>query len=69
LPGGEELVKHARSARIVADAAYHILTRSAKECTGQFFVDEDVLRESGIEDLEQYAVVTGNKLHADIFLD
>lgn len=69
LPGGEELVKHARSARIVADAAYHILTRSAKECTGKFFVDEDVLREAGIEDLEQYAVVPGSELHADIFLD
>lgn len=69
LPGGEELVKHARHARIVADAAYHILTRPAAECTGNFFVDEDVLRDAGITDFDQYAVVPGNELHADIFLD
>jgi citronellol/citronellal dehydrogenase len=69
LPDGDELVKHARTAKIVADAAYHILTRPARECTGNFFVDEEVLRSAGVEDLDRYAAVPGNELHADIFLD
>lgn len=66
---GEQLVKHARQARIVADAAHDILTRAAAECTGNFFVDEDVLRAGGVTDFDQYAVVPGNELQADIFLD
>ncbi|MBA3858302.1 MAG: short chain dehydrogenase, partial [Cyanobacteria bacterium PR.3.49] len=69
LPDGEELVKHARQARIVADAAYRILTSPAGDCTGNFFVDEDVLRAAGVTDFDHYAAVPGNELYADIFLD
>jgi citronellol/citronellal dehydrogenase len=41
---------------IVADAAYELILRSAKECTGQFYTDEVLLRETGMVDFSQYAV-------------
>ncbi len=69
LPDGEMLAKQGRKPSIVADAAYEILTRPSRECTGNFFVDEEVLREAGVTDFDQYAVEPGSKLHADIFLD
>lgn len=42
----------------MADAAYAILSRS-KDYTGHFLVDEDILKEQGIKDFEQYAVQPG----------
>ena len=54
---------------IVADAAHAILTRSARTCTGNFFIDEDVLRAQGVEDFERYAVKRGEPLMRDLFVD
>ena len=54
---------------IVADAAHHILTRDSRICTGNFFVDEQVLREAGMEDFGQYAVMPGTPLFNDLFLE
>ena len=54
LLGGEEAIKKCRKPEIMADAAYTIFTKSSRECTGNFFVDEEVLRESGITDFSQY---------------
>jgi len=68
LLGGDALVKRSRTAEIVADAAHAVLTRSSGECTGNFFVDEEVLREEGITDFEGYAVVPGGDLQDDFFL-
>src|SRR5690349_20849654 len=59
LLGGEEVIRHSRKPEIMADAAYAILTRDKNQSTGNFFIDEDVLRESGVSDMEQYAVVPG----------
>lgn len=56
LLGGEAIVKQSRKPEIVADAAYHILKRPAKETTGNFFIDVNVLREEGITDLTHYSV-------------
>ena len=53
---------------IVADAAYSILSRDARRCSGNFFIDEDVLREEGVEDFEVYALTPGAKLYGDLFL-
>ena len=53
--------KLGRKPEIMADAAHAILTRDAKSCTGNFFIDDEVLRESGVKDLDQYAVTPGNK--------
>lgn len=69
LLGGDFLMQMSRTPEIVADAAYHILKRSSTECTGNFFIDEDVLKQEGINDLERYAVNPQQKLMTDIFLD
>jgi citronellol/citronellal dehydrogenase len=62
---------HARTAEIVADAAHVILTREAKSCTGNFFVDEEVLRETGVTDFSKYLVEGAREedLRLDIYLD
>jgi len=58
-----------RTPEIVADAAHLLLTRSSRSATGQFFVDETVLRAAGVTDFERYAVTPGTPLSPDIFLD
>lgn len=69
LLGGEETAKHGRTADIVADAAVAILRREARSCTGNFFLDEDVLRAEGVADFARYAVKPGEPLMRDLFLD
>jgi citronellol/citronellal dehydrogenase len=69
LLGGDFLMQMSRTPEIVAEAAYHILRRPSTECTGNFFIDEDVLKQEGINDLEKYAVNPQQKLMKDIFLD
>ncbi|MEI7582826.1 NAD(P)-dependent oxidoreductase [Runella sp.] len=70
LLGGEESIKRCRKPEIMADAAYMIFTKNSRECTGNFFVDEDILRENGITDFNQYkyANVEDNELLPDFFL-
>ncbi len=68
LLGGDELARHGRTPEIVADAALAILRRDARSCTGNFFLDEDVLREEGVTDLGRYAVAPGEELAPDLFL-
>ena len=70
LLGGEEAIKKCRKPEIMADAAYTIFTKSSRECTGNFFVDEEVLRESGITDFSQYKYtnVDDNELLPDFFI-
>jgi citronellol/citronellal dehydrogenase len=59
-----------RTPEILSDSAYIILNRIAKECTGNFFVDDEVLASEGITDLEKYSVVPGTKdFLLDFFLD
>ena len=68
LLGGEMLAKMSRTPEIIADAAYYILKRSSKTCTGNYFIDEQVLAQEGITDLEKYSVIPGAKLYNDLFL-
>ncbi len=68
LLGGEETARRARKPDIVADAALAILRRDARACTGNFFVDEDVLRAEGVKDFSRYAVEPGQELLPDLFL-
>jgi citronellol/citronellal dehydrogenase len=59
-----------RTPEILSDSAYIILNRISKECTGNFFVDDEVLASEGITDLEKYSVVPGTKdFLLDFFLD
>uniref|UniRef100_UPI0037E86553 hydroxysteroid dehydrogenase-like protein 2 n=1 Tax=Semicossyphus pulcher TaxID=241346 RepID=UPI0037E86553 len=66
--GGDGVSKQCRTADIMADAAYAVLSRQ-KDYTGQFLVDEDVLKEQGIQNFDQYAVQPGHPLLPDFFLD
>lgn len=65
----EQIFRASRKPEIVADAAHQIFLRNSRECTGNFFIDEEVLREAGIKDLDQYAVTPGTPLFNDLFLD
>jgi citronellol/citronellal dehydrogenase len=56
LLGGEAALRHCRKPEILADASHAILTRDSRQCTGHFYIDEDVLAEEGITDLTGYAV-------------
>lgn len=71
LLGGDEMVKNSRKPEIVADAAYAILTKNAKEKgnTGNFYIDVEVLLAAGVTDFSKYAVEAGHKLQLDLFLD
>ena len=60
--------EYCRKADIVADCAHIILARDAKSCTGNFFIDEDVLASEGITDLDKYAYAPGNPLLPDLFV-
>jgi len=66
---GEELVKGSRKPSIYADAAYAVLKRDSSSCTGNFFLDQDVLEEEGITDFDQYAVDPDATLVSDFFVD
>lgn len=69
LLGGDFLMQMSRTPEIVADAAYHILRRASTESTGNFFIDEEVLRKEGITDFEKYAVNPQQRLMTDLFID
>ena len=68
LPGGENLIKMSRSPEIISDAAFYILSKPSAECTGNCFIDEEVLANEGITNLDKYAVVPGGNLYTDLFL-
>ena len=66
---GAELVKGSRKPSIYADAAYAVLKRDSSTCTGNFFLDQDVLEEEGVTDFDQYAVDPESTLVSDFFVD
>jgi citronellol/citronellal dehydrogenase len=68
LLGGEAAVQCCRKPEIVADAAHAILTRSSRECTGEHFIDSEVLAESGVTNFDQYAMTPDVPLMPDFFL-
>jgi len=65
----EAVLNSSRHPAIVADAAYQILTKDSTTCSGNFFIDEEVLKSAGANDFEQYAVSPGTPLFDDLFLD
>ena len=68
IPGIDALA--GRKPEILADAAYIIFNRPSTECTGNFFVDDELLASEGITDLEKYSVTPGTKdFLYDFFLD
>jgi len=59
----------ARQPEIMADAAHWIFLQPGRGCTGNFFIDEDVLERAGVTDLRKYAVDPAKSLLPDLFLD
>jgi citronellol/citronellal dehydrogenase len=68
LLGGEMLANMSRTPAILADAAYFILSKPSGDCSGNLFIDEQVLALEGITDLEKYSVVPGATLYTDLFV-
>jgi citronellol/citronellal dehydrogenase len=70
LLGGEQSIQRCRKPEIMADAAYAILSRHSRECTGNFFIDEEVLRESGVTNFDKYKYteVKDSELLPDFFI-
>jgi len=68
LLGGQMLANMSRKPDILADAAWYILQKPSSICTGNLFIDEQVLAKEGITDLEKYSVVPGAKLYNDLFV-
>jgi citronellol/citronellal dehydrogenase len=68
LLGGDFLIQRSRTPEIVADAVFHILQKPSAECSGNFFIDEDVLKKEGITDFTKYAVNPTQPLMTDLFI-
>lgn len=68
LLGGDEMVQRSRYPSIMGDAAFHIFSRDSRTCTGNFFIDDEVLAAAGITDLSQYAVNPAMELMPDFFV-
>eukprot|EP01006_Ploeotia_vitrea_P009498 TRINITY_DN22383_c0_g1_i2.p3 TRINITY_DN22383_c0_g1~~TRINITY_DN22383_c0_g1_i2.p3 ORF type:complete len:103 (+),score=48.76 TRINITY_DN22383_c0_g1_i2:99-407(+) len=70
LLGGSDMMRTSRTAEIMADAAFEILRRDARKVSGQFFVDETVLRACGVTEFAKYNVTKGmsqDELTPDFF--
>jgi len=66
--GGEQMMRQSRTPAVVADAAHWILTQDSRQCTGNFFLDEEVLRANGVENFDHYAVDPTQDLMPDLFV-
>lgn len=65
----KDVYEASRKPEIVADAACYIFARNSRECTGNFFIDEDILRSVGIHDFSKYTLQPGATLYPDLFID
>jgi citronellol/citronellal dehydrogenase len=68
LLGGDSTIQGSRTPEIMADAAHVILTRSSREHTGKYFIDDEVLASAGVRDLAKYQSVPGSELIPDFFV-
>ncbi len=69
LLGGEEMMRRSRTPEIMADAVAWIFQQAPQSCTGNAFLDEQVLAKAGITDLDRYAVTPGVELQRDFFVE
>lgn len=64
----DAVLRASRKPAIMADAAYHILVRDSRACSGNFYLDEAVLREDGVDDFSPYAMTPDQPLFQDLFV-
>jgi citronellol/citronellal dehydrogenase len=70
LLGGDAAMAASRKPEVVSDSAYAILIRPSRECTGNFFLCEDVLAEEGVTDLSPYSYGgADSQLQTDLFVE
>jgi citronellol/citronellal dehydrogenase len=69
LLGGDQAMARARRPELYADAAYAVITRPSRDCTGNAFLCEDVLAAEGVTDFDRYAYQPGVEPQADLFVD
>ena len=69
LLGGDEAMRKARTPEIYADSALAVLRRDPRECTGNSFIDDEVLAEEGVTDLSQYQADPSGELALDLFIE
>jgi citronellol/citronellal dehydrogenase len=69
LLGGDQAMARSRAPEIMSDSAHAILTRPSRDCTGNFFLAEDVLVEEGVTDFASYAAAPGAEPAVDLFVD
>jgi citronellol/citronellal dehydrogenase len=69
LLGGDEAMKRARTPEIYADAAAVVLERDPRECSGNAYIDDEVLAEAGVTDLDRYSADPAAELALDLFVD
>ncbi len=69
LLGGEALANMSRTPEIIADSVFYLLSKTAADCSGNTFTDEEVLANEGITDLDKYSVIPGAQLYRDLFVD
>jgi len=68
LLGGDEVMKRSRTPEIIADAAHLILTRPARDFSGNFYIDDTLLAEAGVTDFDRYRVDPAHDLQPDFFV-
>ena len=68
LLGGEAVMQRARKPEIIADAAYLIFSKPARDFTGRFLIDDNLLAENGVHDFDRYRVNPGRPLAPDFFV-
>jgi citronellol/citronellal dehydrogenase len=69
LLGGDAAMQRSRRPELYADAAYAVMTKPSRECTGNALLCEDVLRDEGVTDLDRYSYVPGADLQVDLYVD
>src|SRR5437867_10544081 len=69
LLGGEAAMTRARRPELYSDAAYAVITKPSRDCTGNAFLCEDVLTAEGVTDFDRYAYQPGTEPEADLFVD
>lgn len=68
LGGGKEVKNQCRTVDIISDAAYIMLSKDSSTYTGNFAVDDEVLKSAGITDLERYSCVPGNSIRPGLII-